>query len=234
MTCHQLISILVYFLEDEFYIETKITCYRPRENVYELLPVFKNTFNVHAVTLKDCPMFPNKSFIQIFGEELDREIIHKSIYQIHADIKYTRIYGGLKRLAVLNLENNELTSLDSNVFEHLQLFNKIYLSENKFKNISVGFFKHSKHLSEFILTQEKTKFEFLPAGLLANLTKLEKVTISCGLKELPEDLFEGSENITKIILDANKLQSLPNHIFRDQNYLVYLSMSNNQFKTFKW
>ncbi|KAG5678516.1 hypothetical protein PVAND_008183 [Polypedilum vanderplanki] len=79
------------------------------------------------------------------------------------------------RLRKLNLNNNELVSLDNSLFAVLRNLVSLNLSSNKFKNISTEIFKSNVNMQEFFL--DDNEIEFINANFFKNMPALEEISL---------------------------------------------------------
>jgi Leucine-rich repeat (LRR) protein len=68
----------------------------------------------------------------------------------------------------------------------------------------------------------------LPRRFFANLPALTQIYLKADLQTLPEDVFEGSKNISMLKLDQNLLNNLPENLFKDQESLERLYLQDNR------
>lgn len=137
------------------------------------------------------------------------------------------IFEGLNLITDLELGLNQLEFLSSDIFHPLTSLVRINLSANRFSSLPEGLFEKNQHLKYFWMLENRVDLKYLPNNFLANRTELEFVSIKCGLKNIPENVFFGSSQIKNISLQNNALENLPNDLFRDQINLVGLNLSGN-------
>lgn len=128
----------------------------------------------------------------------------------------------------LDLSSNNMNTLRPDIFEYLVNMTTINLSANRFTSLPEGIFHHNKKLSQIRFLNNRVQLEALPNGFLSHLPALKEVLIQCNLSIVPENLFTGSPNITRIVLKQNALRTLPRRLFGSQEQLIELDLSNNQ------
>lgn len=138
---------------------------------------------------------------------------------------------GLELVKELDLSANGMESLEPDLLFHLTNLTDINLSANNFASIPDGLFSNNRKLKNFRMLENRVSIETLPNDFLSNQTDLVNVLIKCDLKRLPEDIFEGSENIEYIKLDQNSIDDLPRLLLADQSKLTKLDLSENQISS---
>lgn len=141
-------------------------------------------------------------------------------------------FDGVTSNVQLELSRNNIKALQSDVFHHMTNMTFINLSGNQLQSLPEGLLAASKKLERFVLFQNSVELNALPNGFLANLSALSEVRIRCGLKILPENTFNGSMNISELILNDNQLEELPQRLLATQRNLVTLDLSGNRLSQF--
>lgn len=76
-----------------------------------------------------------------------------------------------------------------------------------------------------------TEVEFIPRGLLSNFPHLMHLAIfNCGLKEIRRDDLAEFNNLEKLIVSYNQLETLPSDLFIGKTALKIISFSNNKLE----
>lgn len=190
----------------------------------EYLPVgiFKNVPNLQYLELhmklqkiEDGLLTNQKSLIQLslWGNQL-----HNLTKDSFKDVVSIR---------ELDLGVNNIQHFDPEVFSHLINLENLNLNANNFSSLPVNLFAHNPMLKEVRLMDNRQPIETLPAGLFANLTQLTSLSIRAGVKSLPEDLIQGSLNMSTLVLERNQLATLPPRFLADQVNLGELNMQYN-------
>ncbi|CAK9804670.1 Platelet glycoprotein V [Anthophora quadrimaculata] len=106
-------------------------------------------------------------------------------------------------LVHLNLGDNRLTELPSDVFHPLHQLQYLNLTRNR--------------------------LHILPRALFQDLDQLEEIGLSQNrLSVLPYQVFASSKSLTRLDLSGNLLVSLPDHSFRPNKHLQQLDLSGNR------
>ena len=93
--------------------------------------------------------------------------------------------------------------------------------------LDASWFKNMQSLVELYIDNNK-HIQILP-GTFANLVGLEHLSLySCGLTDLPENVFKGLTNLTGLHLENNHLKELPSQIFSDLENLETLRIEGNE------
>ncbi|KAH8281839.1 hypothetical protein KR054_003193, partial [Drosophila jambulina] len=136
-------------------------------------------------------------------------------------------FKALEKMKSLNLGNNEIHSLDADLFEHIPQLEELILCSNTFQVID--------KLTETAisgLTSLKTldisylEIEDLPETVLHGPRDLDDLIASGNLfRQLPEAL-KYAKNLERLVLDENPIESLVgNNVFPPMGSLRYLRMS---------
>ncbi|KAH8341464.1 chondroadherin [Drosophila kikkawai] len=136
-------------------------------------------------------------------------------------------FEALKNMKSLNLGNNEIHSLDADLFEHIPYLEELILCSNTFQVID--------KLTETAisgLTSLKTldisylEIEDLPTTVLHGPRDLDDLIASGNLfRQLPEAL-KYAKNLERLVLDENPIASLEgDNVFPPMTSLRYLRMS---------
>ncbi|XP_043494508.1 leucine-rich repeat-containing protein 15-like [Polistes fuscatus] len=177
--------------------------------------------------------FPELEHIDLSNNNLE---LPNDIFDATPNLKkielVSKSFDELVCLTSLNLANNLLSELLSNIFHKLKNLKMLDISMNNFTFLPAKFFDQNKELREFYLHNNTIKISTLPDNLLANLTKLHYVQLNGnGFLFLPENLFWGSSSLEYIFLSENSLVTLPKKIFRGLNKVKKLSLKNNEIET---
>ena len=130
-------------------------------------------------------------------------------------------------LQLLNLSNNDLTSLDENIFAGLTGLRFLYLHGNGLTSLPVDVFDGLAALERLYL--DGNGLTSLHADVLDGLGALGKLRLDDNdLTMLPANLFEGlDESLTDLYLRENELTALPSGIFAGLGGLQRLDLSCN-------
>lgn len=136
-------------------------------------------------------------------------------------------FVGLDLVRELDLSANGIESLESDLLFYLTNLTDINLSANNFASLPDDLFANNKKLKFVRMLENRVTMNTLPKRLFANLSDLATIALKADLQTLPEDIFEGSENILTIKLEQNSLDNLPEILFKDQKNLDMLDLHDN-------
>ncbi|KAH8410662.1 hypothetical protein KR009_011321 [Drosophila setifemur] len=139
----------------------------------------------------------------------------------------TSDYKPLKNLKTLNLGDNDLHSLDADVFEHIPRLEKLILCSNRFQMINQNAEVAISGLA-YLKTLDISYLEIdeIPETVLHGPRDLDTL-IAAGnlLKKLPEGL-KYAQNLVHLVLNENPIANLvDDNIFPAMTNLKYLSMT---------
>ena len=136
-----------------------------------------------------------------------------------------RTFYTYDRGEVLDLSNNNLTTLREGMFDSLKELKKINLSFNDFGSLPKGIFDKCINLESIDLFHNK--LTSLPRGIFDNLVNLKYLYIpSNELTSLPDGIFDKLVNLKDLNLFRNNLTSLPHDIFNNLVNLKELNMKH--------
>lgn len=127
----------------------------------------------------------------------------------------------------LDLGVNNIQNFDPEVFSHLINLENLNLNANNFSSLPANLFVNNPNLREVRLMDNRQPLETLPPRLFANLSQFTTLSVRSGVKYLPEDLLQGSLNITTLNLERNLLETLPAKFLEDQINLDSLNLQYN-------
>lgn len=136
-------------------------------------------------------------------------------------------FNGVESLLELDLSSNTIETFQSDVFSTLKNLVNINLNANHFKSLPENLFANNKKLVKIRIMENRIPLETLPSGLLSNLDDLENVLIISEISSVPENLFNGSSNITEINFERNHFTTLPEKLFLHQRNLQKLNLKHN-------
>ncbi len=123
-------------------------------------------------------------------------------------------FSGLTSLRILNISDNQnLETLSSRLFSHLESLEFLHLDGNRSPDGSRG-------------------LESLPPDLFFDLSNLRLLNLNGNtLAELPQRLFVDLEVLEHLLLSDNVLESLPPDLFSGLDVLVSLNLGNNRLNS---
>lgn len=113
------------------------------------------------------------------------------------------VFHPLHQLQYLNLTGNRLTALPEQLFQNLNCLQEIYLAENMLSVLPYQVFAPAKELTQL--------------NLDGNL-----------LVSLPDHSFQPNRQLQKLWLARNRLTKLPSRLFSDLTQLRVLDLANNE------
>ncbi|KAH8332594.1 hypothetical protein KR074_006702 [Drosophila pseudoananassae] len=146
--------------------------------------------------------------------------------QLHNLTKYD--FEGASSVLDIDLHANGIEVLPHDVFIFMPNLREINLGANLFRSLPEGLFEHNTRLEKVRISNNRAKLITLPPRLFANLPDLKVLFLKTDLESLPGDLLEGSTGITNISLGTNLLTTLPDKLFEHQTNLQSLDLSHNQ------
>ncbi len=126
---------------------------------------------------------------------------------------------------VLSLEDNELESVNSNMWEGLYLESTLGLSRNQIRHIAPDTWKHMGDIEMLTLSKNPlTLYE----GVFKGLSNLEILQLqSCGITNIEEGTFDGLGRLRSLYMSSNELTEIKAGTWRGLESLIYLSLSGN-------
>lgn len=133
-------------------------------------------------------------------------------------------------LAQLNLGDNRLTELPSDVFHPLQQLQYLNLTGNRLTTLPRASFQGLDWLEEIDLS--RNRLSVLPYQVFALCKSLARLDLSGNLLvSLPDHSFRPNKNLQELVLSANRLTKLPPRLFSGLNQLKILELADNEIDT---
>ncbi len=133
-------------------------------------------------------------------------------------------------LETLELSDNQLSSLNANLFSGLSSLKELYLngqqSSHKLSSLNANIFSPLTALTTLQL--QNNDLSSLPNGVFSGLTDLKSLRLDYNnLGSLNANLFSNLSALIRLDLDNNSLSSLPDGIFSGLTELTTLKLAGN-------
>lgn len=133
-------------------------------------------------------------------------------------------------LAHLNLGDNRLTELPSDVFHPLQQLQYLNLTGNRLTTLPRASFQGLDWLEEIDLS--RNRLSVLPYQVFALCKSLARLDLSGNLLvSLPDHSFRPNKDLQELVLSTNRLTKLPPRLFSGLNQLKILELADNEIDT---
>ena len=137
----------------------------------------------------------------------------------------------LESLESLDLSRNPLEEISPEAFSTLVSLKRLHLNGVQLESLPRNLFRNNTKLTNFRAYGNKVNVTDMPDEMFSNFQHLETVVISnFGLIYLPKNTFSGSSNIKEIDLSQNYLNDLPEDLFQGLTKLTKLSLGYNQIQ----
>lgn len=172
------------------------------------------------------------------------------LYSNHLRHLSSNLLRGVPHLSTLDLTDNKLTELPTDVFSHAPLHNLVLknnlieradaewlpgnsslnwvdLSGNQLRKFPNALLQKLPHLENLDLSNNR--LETIAANSLDSLTQLERLNLQDNkLDNLDATIFQNTHNLTHLFLSRNKLSKIPQNLFQELTQLKILSLEDNQ------
>ncbi|BET01333.1 unnamed protein product [Nesidiocoris tenuis] len=186
--------------------------------------LFQSTRNLREIYL-------NNNSISVLApgllEGLDQLlVVDLSFNQLTSSVVNRDTFSGLVRLVVLNLGHNQITRIDSHVFQDLYSLQILNLEHNQIESIADNAFVTLSNLHALTLSYNRiTTIEPLH---LAGLYVLNQLFLDHNsIKQIDRKAFENCSNLHDLGLSGNYLTSIPDGI-QDLRFLKTLDLGENR------
>jgi len=138
-------------------------------------------------------------------------------------------FDDLVNLRYLYLDENKITQLPSNIFDNNQQLDFLYLKQNQLTNLNVDIFKNNKKIA--LLHLSDNKLQTLPSEILEGFTLLRQLWLKSNeIVDLPPHIFDSCESLIDIDLSRNKIKTIDINLLANLNALREISFSFNPLK----
>jgi predicted ATPase len=141
----------------------------------------------------------------------------------------SNIFERLVNLVWLFFYNNQITELHSNTFANLVNLTTLHFNNNQIEKLDSNIFANLVNLEQ--LSFSNNQIEKLDSNIFANLVKLEVLRFSNNqIKELHPNIFDTLVKLEWLYFDNNQIKELHSNIFANLVNLKRLYFNNNHIK----
>lgn len=190
----------------------------------------QGTFGESLNTLKlDSNRIENKNFtennLNMFANAKHLEKLDLSFNTTLIQIK-KQIFQNLACLVELNMESNQIDTLEPEAFANLKKLKVLNLKHNNLGRISKELFRTNHHLEELDLSHNQIKE--LPINLLLGLKSLRRLNLSHNqVSTLRRGVLTNGRHLRELDLSSNRLERLQPDCFSGLTRLKKLNLSHN-------
>lgn len=139
---------------------------------------------------------------------------------------YPLNFKGLLKLGYLNLQNNEITTVNSGDFQYLSSLVFLQLSNNKISHISYDAFDPLINLKALFMWGNQLKTINFQIN---SLIELDTLSLSENqIVDFPGDFLKHNKKLAVLYLENNQIRSIPRTTFDGLNDLNYVDLMDNQ------
>ena len=129
-------------------------------------------------------------------------------------------------LKILNLNNNELTSINYDMLNYLLKIEKIYLNSNSIQNIDHDSLRNLLKLE--YLTLSNNSLTYIDDRTFFNLIQLRTLNLSSNqIESFSSLLFVNLYNLKTLDISSNRLKFIDNKVFQSFDLLQNLYLNDN-------
>ncbi|XP_022081191.1 leucine-rich repeat and fibronectin type-III domain-containing protein 3-like [Acanthaster planci] len=138
------------------------------------------------------------------------------------------VLGGMPELETLDLEHNRLSALSENVLNNLPNLRTLHIGSNMgLRDISIGAFDSNPMLRSLSISY--CALSRLDPMMFRNLTLLETLTLSGNpISQIPSGAFQHLSSLQELLLSNMELSSLSDTAFQGLLQLRILNLANNR------
>lgn len=132
-------------------------------------------------------------------------------------------------LAVLNLENNQIKTIEEDAFDDMPHLYALDLSSNKLSVLNPNWLENSPTIT--VVSLSDNLLELVQEGAFKYMNRERSSIYLNGnrIKVLEERCFENLKDHSRIWLERNQIQSVPFNILPKSNHTFELSLRGNSF-----
>ena len=157
------------------------------------------------------------------------------ILDMQSNLLYTfgdrSMFTGLTNLVALNMRSivypGRYVSLSPDIFRDLHSLRNLDISNNYLREIPTGAFNGVESL---LILRLQNSVMHIDKGLFSNLTSLHLLDISLNPLKVFDDLFEGLDELSVLVMHSVNAYELPADLFQPVPNLTHLDLRNNQLR----
>lgn len=195
-------------IDENNWIFVKCSANESNLGVFDLLPVFNQSFNKHIIhlSLQNCPLPVHYSILESKYPSISEFEIRDT--QFHDYEIKAEFFNDKANTTQVVLRRNFLRNLHKNFFGNLKQLQNINFSAQNFTQLPSDLFEQNHNLKYFALKDNKNAIN-LSGGLLANKINLLKVSFrGTEIKFISTKIFANSTNIKQINLSYTNLETV--------------------------
>lgn len=132
-----------------------------------------------------------------------------------------------RSLAILALANNEIRRLRNETFLRAPETKKIFLNDNKIREIEEDALAGLNQLSWLLL--HHNQLNSFNSSIFKHTPMIKKIDLNTNQIELPEETrFGDYQHIEELFLDHNHISRIRSHWFRNMSSLKWISLAHNR------
>lgn len=175
--------------------------------------------------------YENSKLIRVPSEVFEKFVNLKKL--IAGNCKISKItktqFDYAERLEYLDLQFNEIPSLETGIFERAWSLNELHLSNNSIKTIKKDAFSGLRYLQ--ILNIANNSIDQLISDAFKGMPNLRGIFLKNNkISSINSDGFRGLPSLVAIDISFNQLTELKSNWFRNSLNLKYLDVSGNRIE----
>jgi len=188
-------------------------------------------YNGEPIVVRNCLDLSNKNLTDIDGLQNipnSDQIIILNLSNNRLRMLPSNIFSALHNLRIFILNNTQLQALPDTIFRDLINLQVLQLQNNRLKNLPDTIFNNLHNLKSLYLGANK--LQELPNTIFNNLHNLEVLSLyNTPLQTLPDGIFNRLRKLKHIFLCGNQFRTLPKNTFNGLSNLTHLELRGNQF-----
>jgi Leucine-rich repeat (LRR) protein len=137
------------------------------------------------------------------------------------------MFGGLRRLLILRLSQNQLSYVDGSLFADLLSLQALYLDNNRIETINPTAFASLSNLH--VLDLSSNRLSFIDSRIMSNLFVLKQLYLDHNkIRRMDDDSLKNCTSLQDLGLADNLLQEVPVAFQAGLSHLVTLDIGENR------